>query len=319
MCAPDASHAEHVGPPASPSLSGSAPRRSRRSSRSPSSVSTCFSHSGPAHFQLSGVAIQSSDKIAPPTSFGCRCVPAASRRSAFQTTRTPSPSSRAPRLFEVGELHDHHVAVVTAVLVEQTAGGRAVLLAGDTTSRNASPSREQRVHETELGDARIAVADVDTERLAQRVDGGSRGRGRRGRLGEGGWSWRQTYAPAAATRSVEIGPGAARPACPALAIAERPARRHDGPSGPVSTGVGMSPRRRRRPPIRRALVGQLHTAVSIRERRATARRRSGCGRIGLPNVTSVRPGRGRFMPLPMIRPVPSRWIGTTGASVRTER
>ena len=81
------------------------------------------------------------------------------------------PGEPRARFFEIGQLHDHHVAVVTAVLVEQTAGGRALLLRRHDFEERVA-DREQRVHETELGDAGIAVADVDTEGLAQRVDRG---------------------------------------------------------------------------------------------------------------------------------------------------
>jgi hypothetical protein len=43
------------------------------------------------------------------------------------------------------------------------------------------------------------------------------------------------------------------------------------------------------------------------------------GRSGAPNTTLVRPGFGRFMPLPKIAPVPSMNTGTTGAPVRDDR
>ena len=43
------------------------------------------------------------------------------------------------------------------------------------------------------------------------------------------------------------------------------------------------------------------------------------GSIGAPNTTRVRPGFGRFMPLPKIEPVPSMNTGTTGAPVRADR
>jgi hypothetical protein len=33
----------------------------------------------------------------------------------------------------------------------------------------------------------------------------------------------------------------------------------------------------------------------------------------------VRPGRGRFIPLPKIEPVPSMYTGTTGTPVRADR
>jgi hypothetical protein len=42
------------------------------------------------------------------------------------------------------------------------------------------------------------------------------------------------------------------------------------------------------------------------------------GRNGAPNTILVRPGFGRFIPLPKIAPVPSMKTGTTGAPVRAE-
>ena len=43
------------------------------------------------------------------------------------------------------------------------------------------------------------------------------------------------------------------------------------------------------------------------------------GPVAAPNTTRVRPGFGRFMPLPKIDPVPSMNTGTTGAPVRDDR
>ncbi|MDZ7674113.1 MAG: hypothetical protein U5K30_03465 [Acidimicrobiales bacterium] len=63
---------------------------------------------------------------------------------------------------------------------------------------------------------------------------------------------------------------------------------------------------------------RLATAVSMR---APSRRVSSpaAARIGVPKVTTVGEGRSRFAPLRMIRLVPARWIGTTGAPVRRAR
>ena len=97
-------------------------------------------------------------------------------------------------------------------------------------------------------------------------------------------------------------------------------RRQPVASGPVSDGVSPRPARRpRRLPVGRGLVGQRGDRRARcgrrsggrprRRRAAAARRRSRwCGR-----------GLGRFMPLRRMRPVPSRWTGTTGTPQRTRQ
>ena len=69
------------------------------------------------------------------------------------------------------------------------------------------------------------------------------------------------------------------------------------------------------------MVDSSASAVTAASMRALSRRvlSSGSGRNGVPNTTRVRPGLGRFMPLPKIDPVPSMKTGTTGAPVRLDR
>ena len=90
------------------------------------------------------------------------------------------------------------------------------------------------------------------------------------------------------------------------------ARRQPVAEGPVSDGVSPRPARRRAEyQSVRASSPSSATARSMRSPRRRASSPS-AGQSGAPNVTMVRPGLGRFMPLPRIEPVPSRWTGITG-------
>ena len=99
---------------------------------------------------------------------------------------------------------------------------------------------EQRVHETELCDAGIAVADVDSERLAEVFDRGLEIAGDEGDLAQ------TDHAPTVRVADQSRGgqlrlDRRVRP----LRSPSAHARRHDGPSGPVSTGVARRAARRR--------------------------------------------------------------------------
>src|ERR687898_944223 len=97
------------------------------------------------------------------------------------------------------------------------------------------------------------------------------------------------------------------------------ARRHAGAEGPVSAGDAPAWARRRAD--HQSVVASSARASTARWMAADRRRALSAGPAarGVPNVTVAVAGVGQRLPLRRMRPVPCRWIGTTGTPERSAR
>ena len=113
-----------------------------------------------------GAKVVSSDSSTPDVSDGWKWVYWYSGRSFCATARTPRPVTRLRSALASAHLDDHHVAAVALAPLD-VAAGRGAGLDGRDDLEEVVADRADDVDQAPLGDAGIAIGDLDAQDVAQ--------------------------------------------------------------------------------------------------------------------------------------------------------